>query len=89
MKGLSILLTLALLVLAQELATYLRRSGLQHSSSNPDFSSLMQQPDLQLQARTNTRGLVPKRVPAFRAEGKFRGFSREPYPEPPNTIFEL
>ena len=89
MKGLSILLTLALLVLAHQLSVYLKKSGSPQATSDPEVGPLMQHSDIQLQARTNARGVVPRHIPAFRAEGKFRGYSQDPYPEAPSASIEL
>ncbi len=89
MKGLSVLLTLALLVLAQQLSIYLKRAGSLPPVERATPSVSDAQLSGQLLARTNSRGQAPIQFPNFRAQNRFSRRGLVHSNESPNISFEL
>jgi len=85
MKGLSILFTLALLLLAHELCLYMKQLNASRLAAKAQTPSLAR-PEVQLEASTNARGWGPRRFPAFRADNRLRTWNRERLEESDNSI---
>jgi len=79
MKGLSVLLTLALLLLAHQLSLHLKRAGALPTAAKAQPRPAGDRAEVQLQARTNTRGFGPRRLPPVLREGRMRAWRRDPY----------
>lgn len=80
MKGLSVLFTLALLVLAHQLSAYLKRAGQWREPMTPGPRLLAQGPEFYPHTRTNSRGfgLRPARRSGAPRDG-FAGLAAEAY----------
>ena len=89
MKGLSVLLTLALLILAHQLPHFLQRNGALPLTAAAHSPPLGTPSEMLLLARTNSRNVAPSLLPTYRAQG---GFIRRHSPlaiDSDNPSFEL
>jgi hypothetical protein len=89
MKGLSVLLTLALLILAHQLSIFVKRAASLPTAEQAKSSTAGAQLPLQLLAQTNSRGLTQMPIPDSYAQNQFLRRSQERSNQSPILSLEL